>query len=87
MWKYGCPKSPVWSGGGFEGDRSESTSISEYYEHNVDNLAMEVVGALLSMDLSYQEMRDACRWCPESPDSPHSLCSKCQEGRRRCSDA
>ena len=44
MWKYGCPKGPVWSGDGFEGDRSEDTSSVEYYEHTVDNLAIEVVG-------------------------------------------
>ena len=40
---YGCPKSPVRSGDGFEGERSESTSTLEYYEHTVDNLAIEVV--------------------------------------------
>ena len=43
MWKYGFPKSPVWSGDGFEGEGSEDTSSVEYYEHNVDNLAIEVV--------------------------------------------
>ena len=51
MWKYGCPKSPVWSGDGFEGERSESTSTLEYYEHNVDNLAIEVVGQNWSSDV------------------------------------
>ena len=103
MWKYGCRKSPLWRGDGFEGERSEDTSSVESYEHNVDNLAIEVVGqnwssevislflkdwevgrvALschLSMDLLCQETRDA--W-----DSPRSLCSECQERRRRCSDA
>ena len=34
-----------------------------------------------------QEMRDACRRGSESLSSPRSLCSECQEGRRRCSDA
>ena len=37
-------KSPVWSGDGFEGRRSEDTSSVEYDELNVDNLAIEVVG-------------------------------------------
>ena len=44
MWKYGCPKSPVWSGDGFEGERSEETSSVEYHGHTVDNFAIEVVG-------------------------------------------
>ena len=42
MWKYGCPKSPVWSGDGFGGERSEDISSVEYYEHNVDNVAIEL---------------------------------------------
>ena len=37
-------KSLAWSGDGFEGERSEDTSSEEYCEHNVDNLATEVVG-------------------------------------------
>ena len=44
MWKYGCPKSPSWSGEGFHGERSEAASSKEYYEHNVDDLAIEVGG-------------------------------------------
>ena len=44
MWTYGCPKSPVASGEGNKGEKSEDTSSEEYYEHNVDNLAIEVVG-------------------------------------------
>ena len=48
MWKYRCPKSPVWSGDGFEGERSEDASSVEYYDHKVDNLAIEVVGQNLS---------------------------------------
>ena len=43
MWEYGCPKSPVWSGDGFEGKRSGDTSSEEYYEHKFDNLAVGVV--------------------------------------------
>ena len=46
MWRYGCPKSPVWSSVGDEWARSEGTSSFEDYEHNVDNLALEVVGQI-----------------------------------------
>ena len=42
MWRYGCPQSPVWGGNEWAG--SEDASSLEYYEHNVDNLAIEVVG-------------------------------------------
>ena len=44
MWEYGCPKGPVWSDDGLEEERGEDTSSTEYYEHNVDNLAIELVG-------------------------------------------
>ena len=105
MWKNGCPRSPVWSGDGFEGEGSEGTSSVEYYEHNAGNFAIEVVGHVislfledwelgrvalscpLSMDLLCQEMWDACRGSSESLDFPRSLCSECQERRRRRSDA
>ena len=43
MWKYGCTKSPVWCDDGLEEERGEDTSSVENYEHNVDNLAIEVV--------------------------------------------
>ena len=36
MWRYGCPKSPVWAGSG-------GTPSLKSYEHNVGNLAVEVV--------------------------------------------
>ena len=108
MWRYGCPKSPVWSSNEWAG--SEDATSLEYYEHNVGNLAIEVVGqswsrevislflenwevgrvtlsCRLSMDLLCQEMKDACRESSESLSTPRSLCSECQEGRRRCSDA
>ena len=41
----------------------------------------------LSMDHLCQEMRDACGESSESLGFQRSLCSECQEGRRRCSDA
>ena len=44
MWRYGCPKNTVWSSVGDEWAGSEGTSSFEDYEHNVDNLALEVVG-------------------------------------------
>ena len=44
MWKCGCPKSLVWSDDGLEEERSEDAQSVEYFEHNVDNLAIEVVG-------------------------------------------
>ena len=41
MW---LPKSLVWSDDGLKEERGGSTSSVEYYEHNVDDLAIEVVG-------------------------------------------
>ena len=41
VWRYGCPKSSVWSSGGDECAGSEGTSSFEDYEHNVENLALE----------------------------------------------
>ena len=40
MWKCDCP---IWSDDGLEEERGEDTSSVEYYDHNVDNLAIEVV--------------------------------------------
>ena len=51
MWKYGCPKSQVWSDDGLEEERGEDTSSVEYYEHTVDNLAIEVVGQNWSSEM------------------------------------
>ena len=42
-WRYGCPRSPVWSNGGLDETGSEITSACEFYEHNVDNLATDVI--------------------------------------------
>ena len=39
-------KSPVWSSGGDEWAGSEGTPSFEDYEHNVDNLALEIVGQI-----------------------------------------
>ena len=32
MWKYGCPKSPVWSDDGLEEERGEDASSVEYHD-------------------------------------------------------
>ena len=44
MWRYGGAKSLVWSSGGDDWAGCEGTSSFEDHEHNVDNLALEVVG-------------------------------------------
>ena len=44
MWRYGCPKSTVERSNGVERAGSEDASSLEYYENNVGNLAVEVVG-------------------------------------------
>ena len=44
MWKYGCPKSPVWNDDGLEEEGGENVSSVRYCEHTVDNLAIELVG-------------------------------------------
>ena len=99
MWRNGFPKSPEWIS---SGPTSETYCHSEFYEHNVENMAVEVIGqdrsdklvalflknwavgmvALschMTMDLSCQEMRDAC-W-----ERLESLGSR-MEGRKRCSE-
>ena len=37
-------RSPVWSNGGFDETESEIASACEFYELNVDNLAINVIG-------------------------------------------
>ena len=63
MWKYGCPKSQVWSDDGLEEDRSEDASSVEYFEHNVDNFAIEVVGQNWSSEVIslFLEVREVWR--------------------------
>ena len=58
MWKYGCPKSPIWSGDGYDGERSEVASSEEYYEHNVENLVIEVVGQNWSSEVIFLFLED-----------------------------
>ena len=44
-------KGPVWSSDGVEGTGGENASTLEFYEHNVDNLAIEVVGQDMSSEV------------------------------------
>ena len=41
MWRNGCPKSPEWIG---SGPTSEVDCGFEFCEHNVENMAIEVIG-------------------------------------------
>ena len=43
-WRYGCPKSPDWDSDVESWTESEGTSSSELREHNVESLALNVVG-------------------------------------------
>ena len=43
MWRYGCPKSPVWGSNGVEWAGSEGISSLECHEHHVGDLAAELV--------------------------------------------
>ena len=63
MWKYGCPKSQVWSDDGLEEDRGEDASSVEYFQHNVDNFAIEVVGQNWSSEVIslFLEVREVGR--------------------------
>ena len=44
-------KSPVWGSNGVEWSGSEGTSSLEHSEHNVGNLALEIVGQNWSSDV------------------------------------
>ena len=86
LWKCGCPKSPAWSDDGFEEERGEDASSVEYYEHNVDNLAIEVVGQhwtseVISPFLEDWEVRRVALCCHWSMDS------LCQERRDVCKES
>ena len=89
MWKYGCPESPVWSSDGFEGERSESTSTLEYHEHNVDNLAIEVVGQnwsseVISLSLEHWEVERMALSCHVSV---YLLCQEMKDACRESSES
>ena len=73
MWNYGCPKSLVWSDDGLEEERGEDTSPAEYYELDVDDLAIEVVGQnrtseVISPFLEDWEVRRVASSCHLSMD-------------------
>ena len=57
----GCPKYPFWSDDNLEEERGEDASSVEYYEHNVDNLVIGVVGhhwtsEVIALFLDYWEV-------------------------------
>ena len=43
-WRYGCPRSPDWDSDVDSWTESEGTCSVEQYEHNVESLALEVIG-------------------------------------------
>ena len=64
---YGCPGSPVWRDDGLEEERDEDASSVECYEHNVDNLTVEVVGQhwsseVISLFLKDWEVGRVAQW-------------------------
>ena len=76
-------KSPVLSDDGHEGERSEDTSSVECYDHNDDNLAIEVVGQnwtseMVSLFLEDREVGRVASSCHLSMDF------LCQEMRDVC---
>ena len=44
MWRYGCPESPEWDGDCESCSESEDLSSSDFREHNVEGLALHVIG-------------------------------------------
>ena len=86
MWEHGCPKSPVWSDDGLEEERGEDASSVVYYEQNVDNLAIEVVGQhwtseVICFFLEDWEVRRVALSCHLSMDL------LCQEMRDVCKES
>ena len=81
MWRYACSKSPLWSSNGVEWAGSEASL--ESCEHNVGNLAIEVVGQnwsgeAISLFLEDREVGRAALSCHLSMDL------LCQEMRDAC---
>ena len=44
MWRYDCPKSMDWDSDGESWSESEGLSSSDFCEHNVESLALNVIG-------------------------------------------
>ena len=44
MWRYGCPTGPDWDGDGESWSESEVFSSSDFREHSVESLALNVIG-------------------------------------------
>ena len=88
VWKYGCPKSPVWRDDGLEGGRSQDTSSMEYYEHDVHNLTIEVGGQdwsseVISLFLEDWEVGRVARRLVSGPFVPGN--EGCMQGELRVS--
>ena len=70
---------PVWSDDGLEEERGEDTSSVEYYEHNVDDLAIEVAGQNCSsevMDHSFPGGLGGRAGWHEAATCPCTFCAK-----------
>ena len=81
MWRYECPKNPDWNSDVGVWTRSEGTSSSEMYEHNVESLALEVIGQnwsgeMVSLFLEDWELARVALSCHLAPDL---LCQEMQE--------
>ena len=55
LWRNGCPESPEWIS---SGPTSAASFGFEYYEHNVENLAIEVVGQKWSSEVISLFLKD-----------------------------
>ena len=44
MWRRRCVKSPIWDSDGESWSESEGLSLSDFREHNVESLALNVIG-------------------------------------------
>ena len=47
-WRFGCPKSPDWDSDVVSWTESEGASFFEQYEHNVESLALNIIGQIWS---------------------------------------
>ena len=77
------PKNLVWSSGGDHWAGSEGTSSLEHYEHNVDNLDLEVVGQNWSSEVVSLFLED-CAVGRVALSSHMAMDLLCQEMRDVC---
>ena len=67
MWRYGCPESPEWDDDCESCSESEDLSSSDFREHNVEGLALHVIGInwageKVSLFLEDRELARALSW-------------------------